>query len=124
VHDFIERGLLGHRAWGRSHDFPDLAAMLLHEVRRGFAGADQKLQPAAWFSLRPDLRTPEAHLATCDMGFTILRPSSFVDILARAGTPVANDTWGGAAGEGLVNLIDTRDVASFFHNRPASAFVT
>ena len=45
------------------------------------------------------------------MGFTVLRPSSFVDILARAGAPVANDEWGGAAGDGLVNLIDTRDVA-------------
>ena len=41
----------------------------------------------------------------------LFRSSSFVDILARAGVPVAEGSWGGAAGDGRVNLIDTRDVA-------------
>ena len=53
----------------------------------------------------------EAHLAKQPMGYTVLRPSAFVDILHRAGSQVAANTWGGAAGEGLVNFIDTRDVA-------------
>lgn len=45
--------------------------------------------------------------------YTLLCPSSFMDILARAGAPMASDTWGGggAAGEGRVNLIDRREVA-------------
>jgi uncharacterized protein YbjT (DUF2867 family) len=82
-----------------------VAAGVSHIVKISAAGPPSRLHPFDWHM------QIEAHLATCDVGFTVLRPSSFVDILARAGAPVANDTWGGAAGEGLVNLIDTRDVA-------------
>jgi uncharacterized protein YbjT (DUF2867 family) len=53
----------------------------------------------------------EAHLATQDIGYTVLRPSTFVDILRRAGAPVADRSWGGTAGGGRMNFIDTRDVA-------------
>jgi uncharacterized protein YbjT (DUF2867 family) len=35
-----------------------------------------------------------------------------MDVLKRAGSAIAAGTWAGAAGDGSVNLIDTRDVAS------------
>jgi NAD(P)H dehydrogenase (quinone) len=35
-----------------------------------------------------------------------------MDVLKRAGSTVATGTWAGAAGNGRVNLIDTRDVAA------------
>jgi NAD(P)H dehydrogenase (quinone) len=82
-----------------------VAAGVSHIVKLSVAGPPSRLHPFDWHM------QIEAHLATCDVGFTVLRPSSFVDIMARAGTAIANDTWGGAAGDGLVNLIDTRDVA-------------
>jgi NAD(P)H dehydrogenase (quinone) len=53
----------------------------------------------------------EAHLAEQSVGYTVLRPGPFVDILRRAGSQAANGSWGGAAGNGLANFIDTRDVA-------------
>ena len=53
----------------------------------------------------------EAHLATKDVGYTVLRPSAFADILRRSGAAVADGSWGGAAGNGKTNFIDTRDVA-------------
>lgn len=34
-----------------------------------------------------------------------------MDILARAGRPVDQNSWGGAAEDGRINFIDTRDVA-------------
>ena len=82
-----------------------VAAGVGHIVKLSVLGPPSRLHPFDWHA------QIEAHLAACDVGFTVLRPSSFVDILARAGAPVANDAWGGAAGDGLVNLIDTRDVA-------------
>jgi uncharacterized protein YbjT (DUF2867 family) len=53
----------------------------------------------------------EAHLAQQPVASTILRPSAFVDILKRAAGQIAAGFWAGAAGEGRVNFIDTRDVA-------------
>jgi NAD(P)H dehydrogenase (quinone) len=82
-----------------------VAVGVSHIVKLSVLGPPSRLHPFDWHM------QIEAHLATRDVGFTVLRPSSFVDILARAGAPIANDTWGGAAGDGLVNLIDTRDVA-------------
>ncbi|MCK1712180.1 MULTISPECIES: SDR family oxidoreductase [unclassified Bradyrhizobium] len=74
-------------------------------VKLSAMGPPSRLHPMDWHM------QIEAHLATLDIGYTVLRPSTFVDILARAGAQVADDSWGGAAGDGLVNLIDTRDVA-------------
>ncbi|MBR0954698.1 NAD(P)H-binding protein [Bradyrhizobium canariense] len=82
-----------------------VAAGVSHIVKLSVLGPPSRLHPLDWHM------QIEAHLAACDVGFTVLRPSSFVDILARAGAPIVNDTWGGAASDGLVNLIDTRDVA-------------
>jgi uncharacterized protein YbjT (DUF2867 family) len=76
-----------------------------HIVKLSAMGPPSRLHPMDWHM------QIEAHLATLDIGYTVLRPSTFVDILARAGAQVADDSWGGAAGDGLVNLIDTRDVA-------------
>ncbi|MBW7973355.1 SDR family oxidoreductase [Bradyrhizobium sp. BR 10289] len=74
-------------------------------VKLSTMGPPSRLHPMDWHM------QIEAHLATTDIGYTVLRPSAFVDILARAGAQIAHDSWGGAAGDGAVNLIDTRDVA-------------
>ncbi|EJN15661.1 putative nucleoside-diphosphate sugar epimerase [Bradyrhizobium sp. YR681] len=74
-------------------------------VKLSAMGPPSRLHPMDWHM------QIEAHLATLDIGYTVLRPSAFVDILARAGAQIAEDAWGGAAGDGVVNLIDTRDVA-------------
>ena len=76
-----------------------------HIVKVSVLGPPVRLHPFDWHA------KIEAHLATCDLGYTLLRPSAFVDTLARAAVPVADGFWGGAAGDGRVNFIDTRDVA-------------
>ncbi len=80
-------------------------ARVRHVVKLSTFGAPSRLHPMDWHM------QIEAHLAAQDVGYTVLRPSAFVDILARAGAAVAHDAWGGAAGDGRVNFIDTRDVA-------------
>ena len=82
-----------------------VAAGVRQVVKVSTMGPPSRLHPMDWHM------QIEAHLATVDIGYTVLRPSAFVDILARAGAPVADESWGGAAGDGRVNLIDTRDVA-------------
>lgn len=82
-----------------------VAAGVAQIVKLSAMGPPSRLHPMDWHM------QIETHLATVDIGSTVLRPSSFVDILARAGAQVADDKWGGAAGDGVVNLIDTRDVA-------------
>ena len=83
-----------------------VAAGISHIVKLSVLGPPTRLHPFDWHM------QIEAHLAAQDVGYTVLRPSTFVDILrARAGAPVASGTWGGVAGEGRVNLIDTRDIA-------------
>ncbi|MFT8990380.1 MAG: NAD(P)H-binding protein [Gluconobacter albidus] len=82
-----------------------VAVGVSHIVKLSVMGPASKLHPFDWHM------QIEAHLARQDIGYTILRPSSFVNILARAAKPVAEGSWGGAAGNGRVNLIDTRDVA-------------
>jgi NAD(P)H dehydrogenase (quinone) len=82
-----------------------VAAGVSHIVKLSAMGPPTRLHPFDWHM------AIEAHLARQDVGYTVLRPSCFVDVLARARIPVANGDWGGTAGTGLVNLIDTRDVA-------------
>jgi NAD(P)H dehydrogenase (quinone) len=82
-----------------------VAAGVSHIVKLSAMGPPTRLHPFDWHM------KIEAHLADCDIGYTVLRPSCFVDVLARARTPVASGTWGGTAEDGQVNLIDTRDVA-------------
>ncbi|MCK9796469.1 NAD(P)H-binding protein [Pseudomonas sp. MAFF 302030] len=82
-----------------------VAAGVRHIVKLSVMGPASRLHPFDWHM------EVEAHLARQDIGYSLLRPSSFVDILARAGAAVAEGSWGGAAGNGRVNLIDTRDVA-------------
>ena len=83
-----------------------VAAGVSHIVKLSAMGPPTQRHPFDWHM------KIEAHLANCSIGYTVLRPSCFVDTLARAKAPVASGTWGGTAGEGRVNLIDTRDVAS------------
>jgi uncharacterized protein YbjT (DUF2867 family) len=68
-------------------------------------GPATQLNPFAWH-----MRI-EAHLARQPVASTALRPTTFADVLKRAGAPVAAGNWAGAAGNGAVNFIDTRDVA-------------
>jgi len=82
-----------------------VAAGVSHIVKLSALGPPTQLHPFDWHM------KIEAHLAKQDIGFTVLRPTCFVDVLSRAAEPVASDAWGGTAGDGLVNLIDTRDVA-------------
>lgn len=82
-----------------------VAAGVGHIVKLSVLGPPSRLHPFDWHM------QIESHLATCDVGYTILRPSSFFEVLARSGSAVAADAWGGAAGDGLANFIDTRDVA-------------
>ena len=86
-----------------------VGAGVRHIVKLSTFGAPSRLHPMDWHM------QIEAHLATQDVGYTVLRPSAFVDILARAGAGVARDAWGGAAGDGRGNFIDTRDVAEAAH---------
>jgi NAD(P)H dehydrogenase (quinone) len=82
-----------------------LAAGVEHIVKLSSCGPPTRLHPFDWHT------RIETHLSTQEIGWTFLRPTTFVDILARAGRPVIEGSWGGAAGEGNVNMIDTRDVA-------------
>lgn len=80
-------------------------ARVAHIVKLSAMGPPTRLHPFDWHM------QIEAYLATCDLGCTVLRPGPFVDILARSGTFVAQGNWGGAAGDGRINFIDTRDIA-------------
>ena len=80
-------------------------AGVAHIVKVSVMGPPLALHPFDWHT------QIEVHLSRCDVGYTLLRPSTFVDILKSRAAFVANGNWGGAAGHGRVNLIDTRDVA-------------
>ncbi|MBO9128051.1 MULTISPECIES: SDR family oxidoreductase [unclassified Rhizobium] len=83
-----------------------VSAGVSHVVKVSAMGPPTRLHPFDWHM------EIEAHLAKYDIGYTVLRASTFVDILInRAAKAVVVGTWGGAAGDGRVNLIDTRDVA-------------
>ncbi|WP_244808587.1 NAD(P)H-binding protein [Caballeronia zhejiangensis] len=82
-----------------------VGAGVRHIVKLSAASLPAKLHPFDWHA------RIEAHLISRDIGHTMLRPTTFFDTLTRAGKPVREGTWGGAAGYGIVNLIDTRDVA-------------
>jgi len=82
-----------------------VAAGVTHIVKLSAIGPPTRLHPFDWHM------KIEAHLANCNVGYTVLRPSCFMDVLARAKAPVASGTWGGTAEDGRVNLIDTRDIA-------------
>jgi NAD(P)H dehydrogenase (quinone) len=82
-----------------------VAAGVRHIVKLSVMGPATRLNPFAWHM------QIEAHLARQPVASTALRPATFADVLKRAGAPVAAGNWTGAAGNGAVNFIDTRDVA-------------
>jgi NAD(P)H dehydrogenase (quinone) len=82
-----------------------VAAGVRHIVKLSALGPASRLNPFAWHM------QIEAHLARQPVASTVLRPSAFVDILKRAAGQIAAGSWAGAAGEGRVNFIDTRDIA-------------
>lgn len=76
-----------------------------HIVKLSSMGPPTKAHPFDWHM------AIEAHLATKDVGYTVLRPGPYADILGKVGSAVAAGDWGGTAGDGLVNFIDTSDIA-------------
>lgn len=82
-----------------------VAAGVRHIVKLSVMGPATRLNPFAWHM------QIEAHLARQPVASTALRPTTFADVLKRAGAQVAAGNWAGAAGGGSVNFIDTRDVA-------------
>lgn len=82
-----------------------VAAGVRHVVKLSALGPASRLIPFAWHM------QIEAHLAHQALASTVLRPSAFAYLLKRAGADVAAGSWGGAAREGRVNFIDTRDIA-------------
>jgi NAD(P)H dehydrogenase (quinone) len=82
-----------------------VAAGVGHIVKLSAMGPATRLNPVAWHM------QIEAHLAELPVASTVLRPSAFADILRRAGSQIAAGSWAGAAGDGRVNFIDTRDIA-------------
>lgn len=76
-----------------------------HIVKLSVMGPSTPINPFAWHS------SIEAHLGQQSIASTVLRPTTFMDVLKRAGSAVGQGTWAGAAGNGRVNLIDIRDVA-------------
>jgi NAD(P)H dehydrogenase (quinone) len=82
-----------------------VAVGVRHIVKLSALGPATRLNPFAWHM------QIEAHLAKQPVASTVLRPSAFADILKRAGGKITAGSWAGAAGEGRVNFIDTRDVA-------------
>jgi uncharacterized protein YbjT (DUF2867 family) len=76
-----------------------------HIVKLSVLGPPSRSHPADWHM------EIEAHLASKDVGYTVLRPSAYADVLRRSAASIAGDFWGGAAGSGRTNFIDTRDVA-------------
>src|SRR5580700_339892 len=83
-----------------------VAAGVRHIVKLSAMGPATRLNPFAWHM------QIEAHLARQPAASTVLRPSAFADIFQRAGRQIAAGSWAGAASDGRVNFIDTRDIAA------------
>ena len=82
-----------------------IASGVRHIVKLSALGPATRLLPIAWHM------QIEAHLAQQPIASTVLRPTTFTDVLKRAGAHIAGGSWAGAAGNGRVNFIDIRDVA-------------
>ncbi|MDP9968179.1 uncharacterized protein YbjT (DUF2867 family) [Variovorax paradoxus] len=82
-----------------------VAAGVRHIVKLSALGPATRLLPLAWHM------QIEAHLARQPIASTVLRPTAFTHVLKRVGPHIATGSWAGAAGNGRVNFIDTRDVA-------------
>lgn len=82
-----------------------VAAGVGHIVKLSAMGPATRLNPLAWHM------EIEAHLARQPVASTALRPSAFADVFNRFAEPIATGSWAGAAGNGRINFIDTRDVA-------------
>ena len=73
----------------------------------GGAGRDIASNVLAWHT------EIDAHLASKHVAWTLLRPATFTDTLIRiASNFVPKGVWGGAAEDGQISPIDTRDVAA------------
>ncbi|MEQ4511877.1 SDR family oxidoreductase [Dickeya zeae] len=82
-----------------------VASGVQHIVKLSALGPATQLPPIAWHM------QIEAHLARQPIASTVLRPTAFSDVLKRLGPLIASGSWSGAAGNGRVNFIDTRDIA-------------
>lgn len=79
-----------------------------HVVKLSTAGARQgrPMVVLAWHT------AIEEHLERLGLAASVLRPTTFTDVLQRSLSSIAAGSWGGATGSGRVNLIDSRDVAA------------
>ncbi len=82
-----------------------VAAGVRHIVKLSAMGPATRLIPCAWHM------EIEAHLARQPVASTVLRPSTFAQLLALYAGAITAGFWTGAAGHGRVNFIDTSDVA-------------
>jgi NAD(P)H dehydrogenase (quinone) len=82
-----------------------VSAGVRHIVKLSVLGPPTRLAPYAWHM------AIEAHLAQQPVSSTVLRPTVFADVLKRYAGPIAANNWAGAAADGRINFIDTRDVA-------------
>ncbi|MGF6768078.1 NAD(P)H dehydrogenase (quinone) [Paraburkholderia sp. GAS199] len=82
-----------------------VASGVSHIVKVSAIGIPLKRHPFDWHA------QIEAHLASLPIGYTLLRPSGFNDLLSRSAKDIANGSWGGFIGNGKTNFIDTRDIA-------------
>jgi NAD(P)H dehydrogenase (quinone) len=84
-----------------------VGAGVKHITKLSSIGPATRLYPLAWHT------EIEAHLSRQPIASSVLRPSAFADILKRrVGSQASTGSWTGAAGDGRVNFIDTRDVAA------------
>ncbi|AFU00091.1 NAD(P)H-binding protein [Nocardia brasiliensis] len=83
-----------------------VAAGVRHLVKLSAMGGPANTHPWDWHA------EIETHLAAAPIGFTVLRPATFTDILAVSAPLIRAGTWGGTAASGRVNLIDAADVAA------------
>jgi NAD(P)H dehydrogenase (quinone) len=82
-----------------------VAVGVRHIVKLSALGPASRLNPFAWHM------QIEAHLAQQPLASTVLRPSAYIDILKRSAGQIIAGSWAGAAGNGRVNFVDTRDIA-------------
>jgi hypothetical protein len=59
LHTVFQRRVFRHGAGVKSHDLPDLAASLVHEIRCNLSWPEKEFQPATALSLGPDLRAAD-----------------------------------------------------------------
>lgn len=82
-----------------------VASGVSHIVKVSAIGIPLQRHPFDWHM------EVEARLGRVPIGYTLLRPSAFNDLLSRSARNIADGNWGGSIADGKTNFIDTRDIA-------------